>query len=486
MSNQQLDSALKRLENVTSRLEALSNQKPALPPKPANASGSNISAAASSQVPAVVNHFDDQVEEPIRAFLTVCKNIGGDVSSMGEKVKVTFELLKNYIWFAAGQAKPTDDVLQQKQKPIGKLLEEIGEMKESKRNTQFFNHLSAIAEGINAVSWINVSPTPAPFVKESLDASMFFVNRVRSEHKTNQLHSDWAKGWIDVLESMQKYIRQHHTTGLTWNSTPGSAPPASGPIGSAPSKPSSGPPGPPPPPPVDFLAEKKAPSQSDADNSARQALFNDLNKGEGVTSRLKKVTSDMQTHKNPELRGQSTVPAKSANANSSAPAAAKTVQEKPPKTELQDFKTWIVEYHKGNRNIVIEIADMKQTVYVFRCENSVVQIKGKVNSVTIDGCKKTSVVVDNLLSQVEVINSQSIEVQTLGTMPTVSIQKTDGCQVYLSKDSMKAEIVTSKSSEMNILAPNGDDFIELPVPEQFKTVFNAGTKKLETTVSDIV
>jgi adenylyl cyclase-associated protein len=102
---------------------------------------------------------------------------------------------------------------------------------------------------------------------------------------------------------------------------------------------------------------------------------------------------------------------------------------------------------------------MKQTVYVFRCENSVVQIKGKVNSVTVDGCKKTSVVFDNLLSQVEVINSQSIEVQTLGTLPTVSIQKTDGCQVYLSKESLSAEIVTSKSSEMNILAPQGDDFV---------------------------
>jgi adenylyl cyclase-associated protein len=88
-----------------------------------------------------------------------------------------------------------------------------------------------------------------------------------------------------------------------------------------------------------------------------------------------------------------------------------------------------------------------------------VQIKGKVNSVTIDGCKKTSVVFDNLLSQVEVINSQSIEIQSLGALPTVSIQKTDGCQVYLSKDSVDAEIVTSKSSEMNILIPQGDDFV---------------------------
>jgi hypothetical protein len=51
---------------------------------------------------------------------------------------------------------PSQDVLAQKQKPIGKLLEEIAELKESKRNTPQFNHLSAIAEGINAIGWINI------------------------------------------------------------------------------------------------------------------------------------------------------------------------------------------------------------------------------------------------------------------------------------------------------------------------------------------
>ena len=41
-------------------------------------------------------------------------------------------------------------------------------------------------------------------------------------------------------------------------------------------------------------------------------------------------------------------------------------------------------------------------------------------------------------------------------MPTVSIDKTDGCMIYLSKDSLDCEIVTSKSSEMNVLVPKDD------------------------------
>lgn len=43
-------------------------------------------------------------------------------------------------------------------------------------------------------------------------------------------------------------------------------------------------------------------------------------------------------------------------------------------------------------------------------------------------------------------------------MPTVSIDKTDGCQMYLSKESLGVEIISSKSSEMNVSIPldNGD------------------------------
>ena len=63
--------------------------------------------------------------------------------------------------------------------------------------------------------------------------------------------------------------------------------------------------------------------------------------------------------------------------------------------------------------------------------------------------------------------------------------------MFLSKESLQTEIITAKSSEMNVMIPNGDEFVshsifffhllfsfkkffffkvEQPVPEQFKTV----------------
>ena len=42
-------------------------------------------------------------------------------------------------------------------------------------------------------------------------------------------------------------------------------------------------------------------------------------------------------------------------------------------------------------------------------------------------------------------------------VPTISVDKTDGCQVFLSKDSLQCEFITAKSSEMNISVPKGDE-----------------------------
>ncbi|KAJ8926910.1 hypothetical protein NQ314_020762 [Rhamnusium bicolor] len=69
-----------------------------------------------------------------------------------------------------------------------------------------------------------------------------------------------------------------------------------------------------------------------------------------------------------------------------------------------------------------------------------------------------------------------------GKVPTISIDKTDGCQIYLSQDSLDVEIVSAKSSEMNVLIPKGNgDYTEIPIPEQFKTTI-LPNKTLSTVV----
>ncbi|RRT44214.1 hypothetical protein B296_00031081, partial [Ensete ventricosum] len=46
-----------------------------------------------------------------------------------------------------------------------------------------------------------------------------------------------------------------------------------------------------------------------------------------------------------------------------------------------------------------------------------------------------------------------ISIYVQGSAPTISVDNTSGCQLYLSKDSLGASITTAKSSEINVMVP---------------------------------
>lgn len=47
----------------------------------------------------------------------------------------------------------------------------------------------------------------------------------------------------------------------------------------------------------------------------------------------------------------------------------------------------------------------------------------------------------------------------MGRVPTISINKTEGCHVYLSEEALDCEIVSATSSEMNVLVPQAGDYV---------------------------
>ena len=75
----------------------------------------------------------------------------------------------------------------------------------------------------------------------------------------------------------------------------------------------------------------------------------------------------------------------------------------------------------------------------------------------------------------DAVNCTRIQIQITGMCPTAVVDKTDGYQLYLSKESSNLEFFSAKSSEINILVQKDDgEFTEMPVPEQFKTVIRNG------------
>ena len=168
------------------------------------------------------------------------------------------------------------------------------------RKSPLFNHLSAISEGIPALGWILIAPTPGPHIKDMTDAAQFYSNRVLKEFKDKDpTHTEWVKLWVKVLNDLYTYVRQHHTTGLAWASQ---GKRDFGSVNTTTVKPVAGGPPPPPPPPPPMLFDAAPAVLSDSDQG-RNDLMNSINAlGQGVTSHLKKVPDDLKTHKNPQLR----------------------------------------------------------------------------------------------------------------------------------------------------------------------------------------
>lgn len=442
--------------------------------------------------PPAVREYDDILHsQSLQTYFNLSREIGGEVQTQANTVQQLFNAERDFLMNAANHKKPADNTLRGMLEPIAARIQAAQDIREKNRASKLFTHLSAVSESIPALGWIAVSPTPAPYIKEMIDAGLFYSNRILKEYKDKDpKQCDWARAWIDTLQQLQVFVKKTHTTGVVWNprggdltGVPQGSSSNSAPGGRGPAPP---PPGPPPPMDPQFFKCNFPPQQPSAADDKRHALFQEINKGDAVTGHLKKVTADMQTHKNTTLRAGSQVSEVGAKAAGQAGYGGQKpgVGTGPAKIELTG-KKWDVSNQKSNQKIVIDQTEMNHSIYIFRCSDSVVQVKGKVSSITVDSCSKVSVVCDTLVSFAEIVNSQRTQIQVMGKVPTIQIDKSDGVQIYLSKDSLDCEVFSAKSSEMNISVPQADgEFLEHPVPEQFRTKWDPKKKKLVTDVTE--
>jgi adenylyl cyclase-associated protein len=482
-----MDSAVqnlvKRLEAVTARLETVEKQiasgAGSSAPSAAASSGSDASGDASPSV----SGYDELVATYIKPFVAVTQQIGNDeLKAQVALLDKAVQSQRNFLVCAASSKKPDAATLMKLVEPTSKLMQEISALRDKHRANKMFNHLSVLSEGVTCLGWVCVEPTPGPFVNEARGSSEFYSNKLLVEYKktNDQPQLDWVHHWNSFMKELFNYIKKFHTTGLVWNARGGDA--ASFKAGSAPASggaPPAAPKGLPPPMPV------AAPPPAGAPAADPSALFAAINKGGAITGGLKKVTKEM---KNKYVEGQSSVvPAEVATKKpAAAPKAAAGAQKKgTPKFELQGNK-WLVEWQE-NTTIDITETEVKQVIYVYKCEKVVVKVNGKINAITVDGCKRTAIVFESAVASCEVVNGTSVEIQCQGKVPSIAVDKSSGVQIFLSKDGLDVEIVTSKSDSLNVLIPDpagGVDPVEIAVPEQFKTLVK--NNRLVTTTVDHV
>jgi len=149
--------------------------------------------------------------------------------------------------------------------------------------------------------------------------------------------------------------------------------------------------------------------------------------------------------------------------------------------------TWWVENVDGVQGLEIHITEPKQKVYIMNVNQTVVIVKGKCTKITLERAKGSAVIFDDVISIVEVVNSEKVQLQAEGVVPAIQLDKTYGATVFIQTlNGLEATIVTSQCSGLNICSPNPndpEDVIETPVPDQFVSRYQ-NTKKWETGPSD--
>ncbi|XP_034681769.1 cyclase-associated protein 1 [Vitis riparia] len=454
---QRLESAVTRLEVVTAGFRG---------------GGSPETGAEAALDPAIVA-FDDLMAEFVARVSAAAGKIGGKVLEVTKILGEAFSVQKELLVKVKQSQKPDPAGMAEFLKPLHEVIMKANALTEGRRS-DFFNHLKTAADSLTALAWIAYTgkdcgmSLPIAHVEESWQMAEFYNNKILVEYKTKDPnHVEWAKALKELyVPGLRDYVKRFYPLGPVWNptgKTTASAPPkAPGPSA----------PAPPPPPPASLFSSEPSQASSSRPKEGMAAVFQEINSGKPATSGLRKVTDDMKTKNRADRSG--VVGAGQKEGRVSSPSFSKAG---PPKLELQMGRKWVVENQIGRKNLVIDDCDAKQSVYVYGCKDSVLKIQGKVNNITIDKCTKMGIVFADVVAACEVVNCNSVEVQCQGSAPTISVDNTAGCQLYLGKDALEASITTAKSSEINVLVPGAEpdgDWGEHALPQQYIHVFKDG------------
>ena len=416
------DQLLSRLESAVSRLERISQTEP------------TSHAPSISSLPSWCAELDLLVKSSTSQLISSANVVGQqDLVKACTTYERVLQGITTLLHMSLTSRKPESSEFAALMEPISRLTTTI----QPDNRSDFFPHIKAIAEACS-LAMIITSPSPPTHVHAVIDAVEFHTNKVLRRKIAEE--TEWVKSLKTLLTGYHTFCNEHFKMGVTWKSQGANALENAGGLNAV----------------ISELAGAPA---------------------------LKKVTAEMKTKNREKEEGYSKV-----TSDQKVKQSVKKICRGPPVCELRR-DNWFVENFQEEPLIDLAAREcqvtMKQLVYVGNCADSTIKIMNKCKGVTLDSCVKVCLVVNSVISSVELVNCEKVTIQFIGEVPTLSIDKCTGVTVYLSEASLNVSVATSKSSEMNLCVPSGmdGDFVEVVIPEQYSHRL-VGTK-LATNVSDL-
>ncbi|KAF1779433.1 Adenylyl cyclase-associated protein CAP, fungal type [Phytophthora cactorum] len=324
------------------------------------------------------NSSDEYVEGYLHPFFTACEKLGDSTLQLGELLKKAFTAQRTYLLMTSQCKRP------QAIRPTD--FKSLSELQSCMRPAR------------SATTVVNSQPIKPWCTKRC----KHWASCVLSKHPKPAVDS-----FVEGQQDPRAYIKSYHLVGVTWNPkggdvsnyTPGAA----------------------------SSAKVAAPAGGGMANVFTS--IKSIGQSGGKTAGLNKVTKEhADLAQGLQGRGYGT----DACCSRCRQEAGRTRQDRQASSLRRAQRELADRVPDRPEPLTVSGINMKQQVYIFGCEGATILLEGKAKNIVLDSCKKTKLVFDNSVSSIEIVNCKGVQVQCKGVVPSVAIDKTDGCLVYIS------------------------------------------------------
>jgi len=449
------------MEDTVARLEAVAGR---LEKALASMGGEVLEEGA---IPQYVTDYEALLAKEGEAFFKAVegiKNSGMDVA----KIRASYEQVTAYLKMTTVCKKPSmQECVAFNQVNIVDAASWADDLTRTrnKKLYKFSNFHKALKEVMSVNFWVSMYPPqlPAAHVKGQLEAADFHLNRILTKDGKTDENKAFVKSIKDLIKALAEFVKANFKTGITFVGKE-SIGEAKAPAGGAKPKAKAAP------------APKKEEEVKPKEDAAAQEkkaneLLGALNKGLKATSGLKKVKKEQKNkYKKEKVSGKVTMVSKKAKVKN---------KKKATKKKQGPFNWAYCNYTDAEGLQEINNDDgkltMKNGLNFQDCANAQFKVDCKVKSVTIDGCRRCSFQISDVVSAVEIVNSRDIKIWCMGLTPAVAVDKTDSPHIYFTPGCIEAtggipDVTVACVTAGNIEIPGktaDDDMQCIPIAEQF-------------------
>jgi len=453
-----LEDQIARLEAVATRLEkvALGGKKKAA------ADEVELSEGAEE----FVEFRKNEVEAALKAIDAIPNYVDG-VEGLGVKIRAAYDNVTDYVCKSDSCKEPTGEELQQ---ALAATIAAIGHYdgliysrKKGMMAWQF--HHKALHAAMDALTWVSMKPPhqmPKTQASSGMESTDFNLNKIIMKKPCSDENKAFVVAMKALGKRMTEIVKAHYKTGLPWSGTKNVLEASAANTTAAPAATEEK-----APEPEKVAAKKVAPKKA---AEPKGDIADELSKGLAITGSLKKVKkSQRNKYKKEKISGKVT----------GGPKKAKAKKKLPDPKKTKRGKTWFLEYfQEGLTTIDADfLPNLDASVGLFIASSLNCQFliaEGvKVKSIVIDSCKRVQVQSGDIVSTIEMVNSQNCTLWLNGVTPALTVDKCDSPKIVLMQpcydQEKQCEILTSNVTAGNVeLPPVGDaDGVVLPIPEQF-------------------